>query len=293
MVASAKSWLCAVGVERDAQILPWGAPDDVPHVSPVEAAAAYLGHLRAAWDASMPAPLAEQEVYLAVPASFDAAARELTMRAADAAGLRGAHLVEEPQAAFYAYLAATRGAWREQVRTGEVILVCDVGGGTTDFSLVAVGEEAGALVLERKAVGDHILLGGDNMDLALAHARPRAPRREGHDARRMAAPRPRPRLPRRQGEAPHRRRQGEGAGRRPRPLAEGDRRHAPHRRRAARGGGDTRRRVLPGGRSRRDAARHAAGRAPGDRAALRERSRDHAAPGRVPQRGIARWRRRA
>jgi molecular chaperone DnaK (HSP70) len=169
VVASAKSWLCAVGVERDAQILPWGAPDDVPHVSPVEAAAAYLGHLRAAWNASMPAPLAEQEVYLAVPASFDAAARDLTMRAADAAGLRGAHLVEEPQAAFYAYLAATRGAWREQVRTGEVILVCDVGGGTTDLSLVAVGEEAGALVLERKAVGDHILLGGDNMDLTLAH----------------------------------------------------------------------------------------------------------------------------
>ena len=170
VVASAKSWLCAVGVERDAQILPWGAPDDVPHVSPVEAAAAYLGHLRAAWDASMPAPIAEQEVYLAVPASFDAAARDLTMRAAEAAGLRGAHLVEEPQAAFYAYLAATRGAWREQVRTGEVILVCDVGGGTTDLSLVAVGEESGALVLERKAVGDHILLGGDNMDLTLAHA---------------------------------------------------------------------------------------------------------------------------
>ena len=170
VVASAKSWLCAVGVERDGKILPWGAPDDVPHVSPVEAAAAYLGHLRAAWDASMPAPLAEQEVYLAVPASFDAAARDLTMRAAEAAGLGGAHLVEEPQAAFYAYLAATRGAWRAQVRTGEVILVCDVGGGTTDLSLVAVGEEAGALVLERKAVGDHILLGGDNMDLTLAHA---------------------------------------------------------------------------------------------------------------------------
>src|SRR5262249_35316714 len=103
-------------------------------------------------------------------ASFDAAARDLTMRAAETAGIRGAHLVEEPQAAFYAYLAATRGAWRQQVRTGEVILVCDVGGGTTDLSLVAVSEEAGALVLERKAVGDHILLGGDNMDLTLAHA---------------------------------------------------------------------------------------------------------------------------
>jgi molecular chaperone DnaK (HSP70) len=170
VVASAKSWLCAVGVERDAKILPWGAPDDVPHLSPVEAAAAYLAHLRAAWDAGMPAPLADQEVYLAVPASFDAAARDLTMHAAAAAGLGGAHLVEEPQAAFYAYLAATRGTWREQVKTGDVILVCDVGGGTTDLSLVAVGEENGVLVLERKAVGDHILLGGDNMDLTLAHA---------------------------------------------------------------------------------------------------------------------------
>jgi hypothetical protein len=118
----------------------------------------------------MPAPLAEQEVYLAVPASFDAVARELTMRAAEAAGLGGARLIEEPQAAFYAWVAATRGAWRQAVRVGEAILVCDVGGGTTDLSLVGVGEERGELVLERRAVGDHILLGGDNMDLALAHA---------------------------------------------------------------------------------------------------------------------------
>ena len=170
VVASAKSWLCSVGTDPSGPILPWGAPDDVPRVSPLDASAAYLGHLRAAWDASMPVPLADQEVYLAVPASFDAVARELTTRAAEAAGLGAAHLIEEPQAAFYAWLASTRGAWRRDVRVGDVILVCDVGGGTTDLSLVSVGEERGELVLERRAVGDHILLGGDNMDLALAHA---------------------------------------------------------------------------------------------------------------------------
>jgi molecular chaperone DnaK (HSP70) len=170
VVASAKSWLCSVGVDPSQPILPWNAPDDVPHLSPVAAQAAYLRHLRAAWDAAMPAPLAEQEVYLAVPASFDPAARELTARAAEQAGLGGARLIEEPQAAFYAWLADTGAGWREMVHVGDVILVCDVGGGTTDLTLVAVGEEAGSLVLERKAVGDHILLGGDNMDLTLAHA---------------------------------------------------------------------------------------------------------------------------
>ncbi|HEV7734143.1 MAG TPA: Hsp70 family protein [Candidatus Binatia bacterium] len=170
VVTSAKSWLCSVGTDPSQPILPWGAPDDVPRVSPVDAQAAYLSHLRAAWDAAMPAPLAEQEIYLAVPASFDAAARELTMRAAEQAGLGAARLIEEPQAAFYAWLSATRGGWRDQVRVGDVILVCDVGGGTTDLTLVAVSEEGGNLVLERKAVGDHILLGGDNMDLTLAHA---------------------------------------------------------------------------------------------------------------------------
>jgi molecular chaperone DnaK (HSP70) len=169
VVASAKSWLGSVGVDPASAILPWHAPADVGKLSAVDASAAYLAHLRAAWDASMPEPLDRQEIQLAVPASFDAAARELTVRAAARAGLASVHLIEEPQAAFYAWLAATRGGWRRQVRTGEVILVCDVGGGTTDLTLVAVGEEQGSLVLERKAVGDHILLGGDNMDLALAH----------------------------------------------------------------------------------------------------------------------------
>ena len=169
VVSSAKSWLCSVGVDPTGAVLPWHAPADVTKISALDASTAYLSHLRAAWDAAMPAPLAKQDVHLAVPASFDAAARELTVRAAKQAGLPNVHLVEEPQAAFYAWLAATRGGWRKELRVGDVILVCDVGGGTTDLTLVAVGEENGALVLERKAVGDHILLGGDNMDLALAH----------------------------------------------------------------------------------------------------------------------------
>ena len=170
VVASAKSWLCAVDVDPSQPILPWNAPAEVPRLSPVDAEAAYLRHLRAAWDASMPAPLADQEVYLAVPASFDAAAGDLTARAAERAGLAGARLIEEPQAAFYAWLADSKGTWRDEVHVGDVVLVCDVGGGTTDLTLVAVGEEDGSLVLERVAVGDHILLGGDNMDLTLAHA---------------------------------------------------------------------------------------------------------------------------
>jgi molecular chaperone DnaK (HSP70) len=169
VVASAKSWLASVGVDPSRPILPWQAPDDVAKLSPVDAAAAYLRHLRAAWDAAMPAPLAEQELYLAVPASFDAAARDLTVRAAEHAGLGGARLIEEPQAAFHAWIADTAGGWREMVGVGDVVLVCDVGGGTTDLTLVAVSEEGGSLVLERRAVGDHILLGGDNMDLTMAH----------------------------------------------------------------------------------------------------------------------------
>jgi len=138
VVSSAKSWLCCVGVDPTDAILPWNAPADVAKVSAVQASTAYLAHLCAAWDATMPAPLAAQEVYLAVPASFDAAARELTVRAAREAGLATVHLVEEPQAAFYAWLASTHGQWRHEVRVGDVVLVCDVGGGTTDLTLVAV-----------------------------------------------------------------------------------------------------------------------------------------------------------
>ena len=173
LVASAKSWLSYGGANRTAPILPWGAPDEVPHVSPVDACAAYLEHLAAAFDAEVaqgdPAlALSRQDVLLTVPASFDEEARELTLRAARNAGLEQVTLLEEPQAAFYAWLDALGDSWRKRVRVGDLVLVCDVGGGTTDFSLIAVAERDGDLTLERVAVGEHILLGGDNMDLALA-----------------------------------------------------------------------------------------------------------------------------
>lgn len=173
LVASAKSWLCNARVDRTAAILPWGAEDEGRSLSPVDAAAAYLRHLREGWDSvSDDEPLEAQRVYLTVPASFDAAARELTVRAAAEAGLGEVVLLEEPQAACYAWIEASGDAWRTQVQVGDVILVCDVGGGTSDFSLIAVDDDGGELALRRVAVGDHILLGGDNMDLALAyHAR--------------------------------------------------------------------------------------------------------------------------
>jgi hypothetical protein len=174
LVSSAKSWLVHPSVDRRAPLLPLGAPEDIEKISPVEASWRYLEHLVEAWDAAVAQgdpelSLARQDVVLTVPASFDAAARELTVEAAIAAGLEHVTLLEEPQAALYAWLAARGDAWRKEVRVGDVILVVDVGGGTTDFSAIAAVERDGALELERIAVGDHILLGGDNMDLALAH----------------------------------------------------------------------------------------------------------------------------
>ena len=171
LVASAKSWLCHPGVDRRAAILPVEAPEEVRRVSPLQASIRYLEHLRAAWDQQYPdTPLAGQEVILTVPASFDPAARELTAEAAAAVGLSHLVLLEEPQAALYHWILAAQGEWRKQVQVGDIILVIDLGGGTADFSLIAVTERDGSLELERVAVGDHILLGGDNMDLALAHA---------------------------------------------------------------------------------------------------------------------------
>jgi molecular chaperone DnaK (HSP70) len=181
LVASAKSWLCNPAVDRQAAILPFrgterlatgsGDGDDGERVSPVEASARYLAHLRAAWDAEHPdAPMADQDLLVTVPASFDAVARELTVAAARQAGLPRLTLLEEPQAAFYAYLAQRGDGWRKELVPGDVVLVCDIGGGTSDFSLIEVVDDAGTLALERIAVGDHILLGGDNVDLALAHA---------------------------------------------------------------------------------------------------------------------------
>jgi hypothetical protein len=168
LVASAKSWLSHAGVDRTARILPANAPAGAEKISPLEASQRYLEHLRAAWDAKMPdAPFEEQRVYVTVPASFDAVARELTLKAAEQAGYRHLLLLEEPQAAFYAWIER-HPDWRERVQVGDLILVVDIGGGTTDFTLVAVTEAGGELQLERVAVGEHILLGGDNVDLALA-----------------------------------------------------------------------------------------------------------------------------
>jgi molecular chaperone DnaK (HSP70) len=176
LVSSAKSWLSYAEADRTGAILPWQAPPDVEKVSPVEASARYLRHLAEAWNhrfafgkGKADHAISEQEVILTVPASFDAAARDLTLQAANMAGLRNVTLLEEPQAAMYAWLESTGEGFRKQVKAGDVVLVVDVGGGTTDFSLIAVAENEGELQLTRVAVGDHILLGGDNMDLALAH----------------------------------------------------------------------------------------------------------------------------
>ena len=171
LVSSAKSWLCHAGVDRRADILPHDAPPEVARLSPLEASLRYLSHLRAAWDDAHPeAPFAEQEIVVTIPASFDPAARELSAEAAKAAGCKHMILLEEPQAALYSWIQKSAGSWRKQVRPGEIILVADVGGGTSDFSLIAVLERDGVLELHRVAVGEHILLGGDNMDLALAFA---------------------------------------------------------------------------------------------------------------------------
>jgi len=176
LVSSAKSWLSHPGVDRRSPMLPWQAPPEVQRVSPLEASARYLRHLREAWDHTFArtreeaaSALAAQDVIITVPASFDAAARELTMEAAQAAGIPNITLLEEPQAALYAWLEAQGEGFRRKVKPGEVILVVDVGGGTTDFSVITVRERGGEVELVRVAVGDHILLGGDNMDLALAH----------------------------------------------------------------------------------------------------------------------------
>jgi molecular chaperone DnaK (HSP70) len=170
LVSSAKSWLCHPGVDRRAAILPNDAPPEVTRVSPLETSIRYLTHLREAWDHTHPdAPFNQQEITVTIPASFDPAARELTAEAAQAAGYTGMTLLEEPQAALYSWIQKSGGQWRKQVRVGDIILVVDVGGGTTDLSLIAVIEREGNLELHRVAVGEHILLGGDNMDLALAH----------------------------------------------------------------------------------------------------------------------------
>ncbi len=172
LVTSAKSWLCEKGVDRRAAILPWGAPEEVRKVSPVEASAAYLNHIRQAWNRTQGEEeeryLENQLVVITVPASFDEVARELTLEASSLAGLPEVTLLEEPLAAFYSWLTVHESDWAELVAPEELILVCDVGGGTTDFTLISLRKDGGAPRFERIAVGDHLILGGDNLDLALA-----------------------------------------------------------------------------------------------------------------------------
>ena len=171
LISSAKSWLCHNGVDRTADLLPWQGADDVDRLSPVTVSARYLEHFRLAWDAQFPEhPLADQDFVLTLPASFDEVARELTIKAAKQAGLNRVVLIEEPQAAFYAWIDKHAETWEQLVSPGQNILVCDVGGGTTDFTLIRVRSGAdGKVQFHRVAVGDHLILGGDNLDLALAH----------------------------------------------------------------------------------------------------------------------------
>ncbi|RLT10483.1 MAG: Hsp70 family protein [Planctomycetota bacterium] len=170
-VGAAKSWLGHSKIDRHQPLLPWHASDDVAKISPVTASQRYLEHLVAAWHQAFPdAPFAAQNVVLTVPASFDASARELTREAALTAGLPPTFvLLEEPQAATYAWLNAVGDRWRKLLKVGDRMLVCDIGGGTTDLTLVEVASDHGELTLQRAAVGNHLLVGGDNMDLALAH----------------------------------------------------------------------------------------------------------------------------
>jgi molecular chaperone DnaK (HSP70) len=172
LISSAKSWLCHGNVDRRAKILPWGAGDNIKKVSPVQATAAYLSHIRNAWNHSKGDDddqyLENQMVIITVPASFDEVARDLTVEAATIAGYRDITLLEEPLAAFYSWLIRHEYHWQEMVQPGELILVCDVGGGTTDFTLISLRETEGSPRFERIAVGDHLILGGDNVDLTLA-----------------------------------------------------------------------------------------------------------------------------
>ena len=175
LISSSKSWLCNAQIDRNKPVLPWDSPDDISKISPVESSSLILQHIRDVWNHLMASDdvnrnIENQEIFLTVPASFDAVARDLTLKAAQHAGLSNVTLLEEPQAAFYSWIDASCDQWRKKVKKGDRVLVCDVGGGTSDFSLIHVNEDNGELVLERVAVGDHLLVGGDNMDLMLAYS---------------------------------------------------------------------------------------------------------------------------
>jgi molecular chaperone DnaK (HSP70) len=168
-VSSAKSWLCQNNINRKDAILPFQSEESPDKISPFDASILYLQTIAASWREQLGCELGDQNIILTVPASFDEEAKKLTEEAAQIAGIHNLTLLEEPQAALYAWIATHGDAWRNEVEKDDVILVCDIGGGTSDFSLIRVVSEDGNLSLSRTAVGDHILLGGDNMDLALAY----------------------------------------------------------------------------------------------------------------------------
>src|ERR1700724_1026691 len=168
LVHSAKSWLSNPDVDRTAKILPWDSQETGRVLSPVEVSSRYIAKFREEWDRIKSAPLAEQDIVLTVPASFDEEARELTVMAAREAGIERLTLLEEPAAAFYSWIANNLSQSRKKLFDGQVVLVCDVGGGTSDFSLIRVSREGDLVNFTRTAVGKHLLLGGDNLDLTLA-----------------------------------------------------------------------------------------------------------------------------
>ncbi|MBA3957880.1 MAG: Hsp70 family protein [Parachlamydiaceae bacterium] len=181
LISSAKSWLCHSGINRRDKLLPLHAEENTAKMSPLEANAAVLEHLREAWNSQMPlAAFKEQKFLITVPASFDPSARQLVLEAAEKAGYPEIILLEEPQAAFYAWLHAHKDSWRKQLKVNDKVLVIDIGGGTTDFSLISVQDEQGELSLKREAVGSHLLLGGDNIDLALAYLAKSKLEEQGH-----------------------------------------------------------------------------------------------------------------
>lgn len=181
LIASAKSWLCHSGIDRREKLLPFGTEEELEKLSPLEACAKLLEHIKHAWETKMPSsPFERQQILITVPASFDPSARQLVEEAATLAAYPEIILLEEPQAAFYAWLHRNEESWRKQLHVGDTILVVDIGGGTTDFSLISVADEGGNLILKRIAVGAHLLLGGDNIDLSLAYRAKDKLEKEGH-----------------------------------------------------------------------------------------------------------------
>ena len=186
LITSAKSWLCNHHIDRKGEVLPWQSESVTTKFSPFETTRIYLQHIISSFDFNAKnnhkeISLDDCQVIVTVPASFDEVARSLTFEAATAAGINDLVLLEEPQAAFYAWIGQNDNSWRKQIKPNDLVLVCDLGGGTADFSLIAITDNNGELELHRVCVGDHILLGGDNMDLALAYTLKMRLEKDGHN----------------------------------------------------------------------------------------------------------------